>query len=193
MWMTFQRSFYFLLFSAGFLRASWNGTLLTTYLVSGSRLWYYCLLYAIRRNISLFPCFLNTSIKIGGWAYVVVVVVLTLTRIIKSAVTGQAPVTLELKNTPRGKTQTTQGGTRMYHSWHNSCLHQKHINVKSGVSLRCARSRPVHTSHYSRLKKPNIPIAPRPWLSELVGKIWPHICSPLPPWDLVALGESVHE
>ena len=33
----------------------------------------------------------------------VVVVVLTLTRIIKSVVTGQAPVTLELRNTP-GKT-----------------------------------------------------------------------------------------
>ena len=47
---------------------------------------------------------------------IVVVVVLTLTRIIKSVVTGQAPVTLELRNTPEGKTQTTQGGTRIYHS-----------------------------------------------------------------------------
>ena len=46
---------------------------------------------------------------------VVVVVVLTLTRIIKSVLTGQAPVTLELRNTP-GKTHTTQGGTRTYHS-----------------------------------------------------------------------------
>ena len=36
---------------------------------------------------------------------VVVVVVLTLTRIFKSVVTGQAPVTLELRNTP-GKTHT---------------------------------------------------------------------------------------
>ena len=43
------------------------------------------------------------------------VVVLTLTRIIKPVVTGQAPVTLELRNTP-GKTHTTQGGTRIYHS-----------------------------------------------------------------------------
>ena len=34
---------------------------------------------------------------------VVVVVVLTLTRIIKSVVTGQAPVTLELRNTPGEK------------------------------------------------------------------------------------------
>ena len=33
----------------------------------------------------------------------VVVVVLTLTRMIKSVVTGQAPVTLELRNTPVGK------------------------------------------------------------------------------------------
>ena len=47
---------------------------------------------------------------------VVVVVVLALTRIIKSVVTGQAPaVTLELRNAT-GKTQTNQGGTRMYHS-----------------------------------------------------------------------------
>ena len=44
-----------------------------------------------------------------------VVVVLTFTRIIKSVVTGHAPVTLELRNT-LGKTQTTQGGTRIYHS-----------------------------------------------------------------------------
>ena len=41
-----------------------------------------------------------------------VVVVLTLTRVIKSVVAGQAPVTLELRNAP-GKTQTTQGGTRI--------------------------------------------------------------------------------
>ena len=47
---------------------------------------------------------------------VAVVVVLTLTRIIKSVVTGQAPVTLELRNTPGKHTHTTQGGTRIYHS-----------------------------------------------------------------------------
>ena len=45
---------------------------------------------------------------------VVVVVVLTLTRIIKSVVTGQAPVTLELNTL--GITQTTQDDTRMNHS-----------------------------------------------------------------------------
>ena len=42
-------------------------------------------------------------------------VVLTLTRIIKSVVTGQAPVTLELRNTPGRKTQI-KGGTCIYHS-----------------------------------------------------------------------------
>ena len=30
------------------------------------------------------------------------------------------------------------------------------MKVKSGVSLQCARSIPVHTSHYSRLEKPTI-------------------------------------
>ena len=42
----------------------------------------------------------------------VIDVVLTLTRKIKSVVTGQAPVTLELRNTP-GERQT-KGGTRIY-------------------------------------------------------------------------------
>ena len=37
----------------------------------------------------------------------IVVVVLTLTRIIKSVVTGQAPVTLELRNTPGKKFRKT--------------------------------------------------------------------------------------
>ena len=48
--------------------------------------------------------------------YIVVVVVLTFTRIIKSVVTEQAPVTLELRNTPWKKHKQTKGGTRMYHS-----------------------------------------------------------------------------
>ena len=49
---------------------------------------------------------------------VVVVVVLTLTRIIKSAVTGQAPVTPELRNTPGEKHIQTESGTptSLYHS-----------------------------------------------------------------------------
>ena len=41
----------------------------------------------------------------GTWCSYVVVVVLTSTRVIKSVVTGQAPVTLELRNTP-GKAHT---------------------------------------------------------------------------------------
>ena len=60
----------------------------------------------------------SVSHKKTEWSpgrFVVVAVVLTLTRIVKSVVTGQAPVTLELRNTP-GKTHTTQGGTRIYHS-----------------------------------------------------------------------------
>ena len=43
--------------------------------------------------------------SLGLGTAVVVVVVFTLTRIIKSVVTGQAPVTLELRKTP-GKTHT---------------------------------------------------------------------------------------
>ena len=89
---------------------------------------------------------------------VVVVVVFTLTRIIKSVVTGQAPVTLEMRNTPGKNTYNPRWYTHISQLTH-SCLLQKYIKVKSGVSLRCARSRPVHTSHYSRLEKPNIPIA----------------------------------
>ena len=47
---------------------------------------------------------------------VVIVVVLTLTRIIKSVVTGQAPVTPKLSNTPEKEHKQTKGGTRIYHS-----------------------------------------------------------------------------
>ena len=43
-----------------------------------------------------------------------VVVVLTLTRIIKSVVTGQAPVTMELRNIPEKKHKQTKRGTCMY-------------------------------------------------------------------------------
>ena len=44
----------------------------------------------------------------------VVVVVLALTRIIKSVVTGQAPVALELRNTPRKKHKQIKGGKLLY-------------------------------------------------------------------------------
>ena len=90
-----------------------------------------------------------------SWSLVViVVVVLTLTSIIKSVVTGQAPVTLELRNTPGKDTHNPRWYTHI--SQLTQLPHQRHIKVKSGVSLRCATSRPVHTSHYSRLEKPHI-------------------------------------
>ena len=47
--------------------------------------------------------------------YIVVVVVLTLTRIVNAMVTGQAPVTLEWRNTPGEKRKQTKSGTRIYH------------------------------------------------------------------------------
>ena len=67
----------------------------------------------------------------------------TLTRIVKSVVTGQAPVTLELRNTLGKSTKNPKWYT------HISQLTQftppqKHIKEKSRVSLRCARSIPVH-------------------------------------------------
>ena len=47
----------------------------------------------------------------------VVVVLTLLTRIIKSVVTGQAPVTLEeLRKTPEKKQKQIKGGTRIYHN-----------------------------------------------------------------------------
>ena len=60
---------------------------------------------------------------------------------------------------PQGQSTTTKGGTRIYHSRRNSCLRQKHKEVKAVASLRCARSILVHTFHHSRRRKPNIPLA----------------------------------
>ena len=84
---------------------------------------------------------------------VVGVVVLTLTRIVKHEVTGQAPVTLGWKSTS-GNIQTKQN---VIHA-HNIAdpIHasaRKLQKMKSGVSLRRARSMLLHTLHYSRLKK----------------------------------------
>ena len=80
-------------------------------------------------------------------------VVLTLTHIIKSVVTGQAPVTLELRNTPGKKHKP-----KVVHAYFTAdavLASTRNISkVKSGVSLRCARSILAHTSHYSRLEKP---------------------------------------
>ena len=82
-------------------------------------------------------------------------------------VTGQAPVTLELRNTPGKNTNNPRWYT------HISQLTQfkpppEHIKMKSGVSLRCARSIRVHTSHYSRLEKPTIPLATQERLTTYV-------------------------
>ena len=52
--------------------------------------------------------------------------------IIKSVVTGQTPVTLELRNTPGRKHKQTTRRTRIYHSWRNSCLRQKHVQSEIG-------------------------------------------------------------
>ena len=76
----------------------------------------------------------------GNWMVVVDVVVLTLIRIIKSVVTVQVRVTLEMRNTAGKNTNNLRGGRRIYHSWRNSCLHQQHVKVRLGVSLRCART-----------------------------------------------------
>ena len=54
--------------------------------------------------------------------YSIVVVVLTLTCIIKSVVTGQAPVTLELRNTPRKNTNNPRWYTHIIKiKIHSSC------------------------------------------------------------------------
>ena len=74
-------------------------------------------------------------------------------------VAGQAPDTLELRNS-LGK-NTNQ--TKVVHAYITAdAIHTSTRNiykVKSGVSLRCVRSILVHTSHYSRLEKPTIPLA----------------------------------
>ena len=56
---------------------------------------------------------------------VAVFVVVTLTRIMKSVVTEQAPVTLERRNNPREN--PNQKWYTHYHSSRNSSLHQKSI------------------------------------------------------------------
>ena len=69
------------------------------------------------------PIVCGIGLEIGAYDILVwwysktyIVVVLTLTRIIKSVVTGQAPVTLKLRNTPE-KTHNEGGScTRIYHN-----------------------------------------------------------------------------
>ena len=85
--------------------------------------WFFC--FKVCDHRSSYPLFQYSSCEYEYERYnfcshvvvVAVVVILTLTRIIKSVVTGQAPATLELRNTSREKThKQTKGGTRTYHS-----------------------------------------------------------------------------
>ena len=58
---------------------------------------------------------MNVDIVVVVAAVVVAVVVLTSTRMIKPVVTGQAPVTLNRRNTPGEKRKrTNKGDTRIY-------------------------------------------------------------------------------
>ena len=88
-----------------------------------------------RTDTPLIPWQYNPPFRYRVWDIIphilLVVVVLTLTHVIKSVVTGQAPVTLELRSTQH---KTTHGGTRIYHGWRNSCLHQKHIKLSYYLS-----------------------------------------------------------
>ena len=56
----------------------------------------------------------HTKVEKRQLAVIKVVVILTLTRIIKSVVIGQDPVTLELRNTPGKKAQTKRKVVHAY-------------------------------------------------------------------------------
>ena len=117
-----------------------------------------------RRNSSLQAVCDAPIARIAGCVsslrIVVVVVVLTLTRIIKSVVTGLSNHS-GVEEYPREKhIQTKSGTTRMvYHSWRSSCLRQKNIKTWIGSQPTMCQihtgpyvSLMVHTSHCSRLK-----------------------------------------
>ena len=78
--------------------------------------------------------------KVYPWCSLYLVVVLTLTRMIKSVVTGHVLVTPDLRNTPGKKHEP-----KVLHAYHRyiiaDAIHasaEKYKKVKSGVSLRCA-------------------------------------------------------
>ena len=78
-------------------------------------------------------------------------------------VTGQAPVTLELRDTPGKKTQKPKVVYRIHAYITADAIHaspRKHIKseIVSQPTI-CQVHLPVHTSHHSRLKKPTIPLA----------------------------------
>ena len=66
-------------------------------------------------------------------------------------VTGQAPVTLELRYTPAKNHKQTKGGTHIYHRRCNSCLRQKHIKNEIGSQPTMCQ---VHTSAWVSLLAP---------------------------------------
>ena len=100
-----------------------------------------------------------------GVVVVVVVVLTLLTRIIKSVVIGQRLQSHSgVEEYPRKKTQTKPKVLHAYYiiagTIHTST--RKVWKKKSGVSLRCARSILLHSSHYSRLKITTTPLACHP-------------------------------
>ena len=81
------------------------------------------------------------------------VVVLAFTRILKSVLQHRLLQSLWSWGILQGKKhRQTKDGTGIYHGWRNSCLHQKHVLVKLGVSQRCARY--IHTGPYVSLLAP---------------------------------------
>ena len=79
---------------------------------------------------------------------------LTLTRTIKSVVTGQARTTLEVRNASGIKHKQTKGGACITADAIRAFNSRNIYKERSGVSVRCARSILLHTSHYLRPEKP---------------------------------------
>ena len=111
----------------------------------------------------------------------IVVIVLTLTRIIKSVVTGQAPVTLEWRNTPRKKnTNKTKRGTREHkqnQKWYTFSLYR---------SLRMLRQKNIKTKSESAYDVPGsdhwyIRLTSQTFAFQLLDKPWSQVSSLLPP------------
>ena len=91
----------------------------------------------------------------------VVDVVLTLTRIIKSVVTGQAPVTLELRNT-LGENTNYPKVVHAYITADATRASARNIETHNSEIESQPTMRQVHTGAYASLlptKKPTIPLA----------------------------------
>ena len=85
-----------------------------------------------------------------GDGTLVVVVVLALTRIIKSVVTGQAPVTLELRNTPGKNTNNPRWYTHISQLTQYMPPPETYKSEIGGQSTMCQ----VHTGDYVSLLTP---------------------------------------